>query len=93
MSDILLYFLATFALVFILQHKALFLHGKLFVLDLWLECSFCVGFAMGLVTWWISCWIDPKPVWGTTGTHALLWALSCATGSLLLSKHLEDSCG
>jgi hypothetical protein len=90
------YFLAVYALVFILQHKALFLRGKLQLLDDTLDCAFCLGFWVGLAFWTPARWLEGPPTWGPLWgslwqmeAHALVWALGCAVGCLFMSQILE----
>lgn len=82
LANILICFLATYALVFFLQHKALFLRGKLSFLDDLLDCSFCLGLWAGFASWTFSWWADGgTPVFGSgIGSpiqifqpHALIW--------------------
>jgi len=62
--NILLFLLCAYGLVFGVQHKVPFLHGKLNLLDKLLACSYCLGFWMGWASWGLSWLAQGQPVLG-----------------------------
>lgn len=84
----LLILLAAAGITFGLQHKAVFLHKRLDILDRMLKCTYCTGFHGG----WIAYVIAHTPQ--VNPQDALLYAFASAIFSYALDeavKYLEEA--
>ena len=80
--------LAAAGITFGLQHKAVFLHKKLSLLDKMLRCTYCTGFHGG----WVAYAIASAPE--VTLQDALLYAFASAIFSYALDesvKYIEEA--
>ena len=67
--------LASYGLAFFLTHKFNVIDGRMEVLDRMMECSFCMGFHTGWVTYLLYHGAAGKIVW----SWVPLWAFASAT--------------
>jgi len=78
--------LVAYALCFFIQQKLTFLEGRFHLLDRMLECTFCIGFHAGWLTWLLIWAMVGNPPGGYLSV--VVWALTSATACYILNTVL-----